>query len=113
VFYRLAPIVLVAGSLGADAAVGGHNPLEAAALGCAVLHGPDSANSAAVTKALDNAGGALRVDGSSGLAEAVDGLLADPGRVAAMGLAGRAIAAAQAGVIDRVMDALEPWLRRL
>jgi 3-deoxy-D-manno-octulosonic-acid transferase len=113
VFYRLAPIVLVAGSLGADAAVGGHNPLEAAALGCAVLHGPDSANSAAVTKALDDAGGALRVDGSAGLSEAVDGLLADPGRVAALGLAGRAVAAAQAGVIDRVMDALEPWLGRL
>ncbi len=37
-WYRLAPVALVGGSL---AEVGGHNPHEPLALGCAVLHGPN------------------------------------------------------------------------
>lgn len=113
IFYRLAPIVLVAGSLAVETALGGHNPLEAAALGCAVLHGPDTVNSAAVTRALDDAGAAETVAGADALAAALDGLLGDPGRVAAMGDAGRRVAATEAAVIDRVMAALEPWLARL
>ena len=37
-WYRLAPVALVGGSF---ASVGGHNPHEPLALGCAVLHGPN------------------------------------------------------------------------
>jgi 3-deoxy-D-manno-octulosonic-acid transferase len=40
-WYRLAPLALVGG--GFDR-IGGHNPWEPAALGAAVLHGPDVAN---------------------------------------------------------------------
>ena len=40
-WYRLAPTALIGGSFGAT---GGHNPWEAAALGCAILHGPNTAN---------------------------------------------------------------------
>lgn len=40
-WYRLAPAALIGGSFGP---VEGHNPWEAAALGCAVLHGPRIAN---------------------------------------------------------------------
>ncbi|MEO1275075.1 MAG: 3-deoxy-D-manno-octulosonic acid transferase, partial [Pseudomonadota bacterium] len=36
-WYRLAPVVFVGGSL---SPVGGHNPLEPARLGCSILHGP-------------------------------------------------------------------------
>ena len=113
IFYRLAPIVLVAGSLGIETPLGGHNPLEAAALGCAVLHGPDTVNSAAMTRALDDAGAAVVVDGLGGLVAALDSLLGDRPRVIAMGEAGRRVAAAQAAVIDHVMAALEPWLGRI
>lgn len=113
VFYRIAPLVLVAGSLATGTALGGHNPLEAAALGCAVLHGPDTVNSAAMTQALDDAAAALTVDGLEGLVAALDLLLSDPARVRAMGDAGRRVAGEQAAVIDRVMSALEPFLRRL
>ncbi|MCD8566612.1 MAG: 3-deoxy-D-manno-octulosonic acid transferase [Alphaproteobacteria bacterium] len=38
-FYRLAPIACIGRSFSDDGG-GGHNPLEAAQLGCAVLHGP-------------------------------------------------------------------------
>ena len=40
-WYRLAPVALVGGSI---AEVGGHNPHEPLALGCAVLHGPNVRN---------------------------------------------------------------------
>src|ERR671938_538973 len=40
-FYRLAGIVFVGGSLTPR---GGHNPLEPALLDCAILHGPDMSN---------------------------------------------------------------------
>jgi len=109
-FYHLAPIVLVAGSLASKKQVGGHNPLEAAAVGCAILHGPDTQNSAAATLALDESGAALGIDNLDGLVIALDGLLGDRARVSAMGEASRRFAAGQIVVIDRVMDALEPWL---
>ena len=113
VFYRLARIVLVAGSLAAKTPVGGHNPLEAAALGSAILHGPDTVNSAAITQALDDCGAARRVDGVEELIQAVRELLHHPERAAAIGVAGMDLAAAQRSVIDRVMGALDPWLGRL
>ena len=113
VFYRLAPIVLVAGSLAAKSLIGGHNSLEAAALGRAILHGPDTVNSAAITQALDDCGAARRVEGVEDLILAVRELLRHPERAAAMGEVGIGLAAAQRSVIDRVMSALDPWLGRL
>src|ERR1700680_1589959 len=74
-FYRLAGIAFIGGSL---AAKGGHNPFEAARLGCAVLHGPDMSNCAAMAGALDAAGAALTVGDAESLAVAVALLLADP-----------------------------------
>jgi 3-deoxy-D-manno-octulosonic-acid transferase len=109
-FYRLAPTVFIAGSLGAPGSIGGHNPLEAARLGRAVLHGADMVNCRAVTTALDAAGGALEVAGADGLAEALDRLLADPAAARHMGEAGQRVADAESGVLDRVMSALEPLL---
>lgn len=57
-WYRLAPMALMGGTFGP---VEGHNPWEPAALGCAVLHGPQVANFAADYDALDQAGAALPV----------------------------------------------------
>ncbi len=52
-WYRLAPVALVGGSF---AAVGGHNPHEPLALGCAVLHGPNVWNFAESYERLDHLG---------------------------------------------------------
>jgi 3-deoxy-D-manno-octulosonic-acid transferase len=112
-FYRLAPIVLVAGSLGAPGAIGGHNPLEAAQLGCAVLFGPDTENCRASCEALGRAGAAIRLEDGASLIGALSLLLGDPARVAAMGAAGRAVAAAGSGVIERAMQLLEPLVAKL
>lgn len=57
-WYRLAPVALIGGTFGP---VEGHNPWEPAALGCAILHGPHTANFAADFAVLDGAGAALPV----------------------------------------------------
>src|SRR5882757_4352809 len=58
-FYRLAPIVFMGGSLVPH---GGQNPIEAVKLGASVVHGPHVFNFTDVYEALDRAGGARRAD---------------------------------------------------
>ena len=80
-WYRLAPVAFVGGSL---VPVGGHTPFEPVQLGCAVLHGPHVANFAPAYAALDEGGGAVGVADAAGLAAALEALLADPARAGAM-----------------------------
>jgi 3-deoxy-D-manno-octulosonic-acid transferase len=69
---RLAPISFIGGSI---AAVGGHNPFEPAALGVAILHGPETGNFAPAYAALAGAGGARSVADGAAMAAAVTALL--------------------------------------
>ena len=57
-WYRLAPVALIGGTFGPTE---GHNPWEPAALDCAILHGPRTANFAADFVQLDGAGAALAI----------------------------------------------------
>jgi len=74
-WYRLAPVALVGGSL---AAVGGHNPHEPLALGCAVLHGPNVWNFSESYAALDEQGLSQRVNDVAEIANAVKAAWALP-----------------------------------
>jgi 3-deoxy-D-manno-octulosonic-acid transferase len=109
-FYRLSGIALIGGSLGRK---GGHNPFEAARLDCAVLHGPDMANCAAMAGALDAAGAALTIGDAASLADAVSRLIADPAERTARAQAAARIAAASGGALDAVLDRFTPWLDAL
>ncbi|MDB5361274.1 MAG: kdtA [Rhodospirillales bacterium] len=109
-FYRLGGIVLVAGSLLPPGTLGGHNPIEPALLGAAILHGPDMVNCAANAAVLHAAGAALEVADAASLAATVAALLDKPARRTAMGLAARTAAEAQSGVVDGVMARLEPLI---
>jgi 3-deoxy-D-manno-octulosonic-acid transferase len=108
--FRVAGIAFIGGSL---VPKGGHNPFEAARLGCAVLHGGDMSNCVGMAAALDRAGGALSIADAESLAAAVTRLLGDPGERRARAKAAARIAAAEAGVLDRVLDRLAPWLDAL
>lgn len=107
IFYRLAGIVFIGATL---VAKGGHNPLEAARLDCAILHGPHTEKNAASYAALGEAGAAIRVDGSRELAVAVDNLLAHPSDIARMAAIGRRIAEEENAVITRILTALQPLM---
>ena len=109
-FYRLAGIAFVGGSI---ARKGGHNPLEAALLDCAILHGPDMSNCAAIARALAAAGATLTVTDGPSLAAAVGRLLDDPVERAARAAAAAGVAAHNRDVLDAVMAQLAPWLDRL
>lgn len=106
-FYTLAPIVFVGGSLNP---VGGHNLIEPARLGCALISGPDVTNFADAASAL-RAGAALAiVHGEAELAEAVALLLDDPARRHYAAESARAIAGSLGGALAKTLAALGPFL---
>jgi len=109
-FYRLAGIAFIGGSITRK---GGHNPLEAALLDCAILHGPDMSNCLVMARALASAGATLTVTDGPSLAAAVGRLLADPVERAARAAAAAGVAAHNRDVLDAVLAQLAPWLDRL
>ena len=106
-FYRLAPVCLVGGSM---VPRGGQNVLEPARLDCAILHGPHMHNFAAVAEEFHAAGAAIEVGDVQALAAAVSSLLGDAARRAAMCRSAQQVAAAKRDVLDRVMTILQPLL---
>jgi 3-deoxy-D-manno-octulosonic-acid transferase len=109
-FYRLAPIVFMGGSLVAH---GGQNPIEAVKLGASIVHGPHVFNFTDVYEALDSAGGARRADTLEALVKQLGQLLADPAaRDLSVGAAERVVEQL-GGALDRTLVALEPYLLQL
>ena len=105
-FYRLAGVCLVGGSLVPH---GGQNPLEPARLGCPILLGPHTANFAEPVARLLAAGGALRVEGNdpaAALAAVAADMLSESERARAMAEAAAATVAAAEGLPGQVADAL-------
>jgi 3-deoxy-D-manno-octulosonic-acid transferase len=103
VFYRVASVALVGGSLVPH---GGQNPLEPARLGCPIMFGPHMHNFRAAVGRLLAAGGAVQVPDSAALAPAVAGMLTNPGRARAMADAAAAVAESRADLPERVASAL-------
>src|SRR6266853_619603 len=109
-FYRLAPIVFMGGSL---IERGGQNPIEAVKLGASIVHGPHVFNFTDVYEALDSAGGARRADTLEALLKQLGQLLADPvARDLSVGAAERVVEQL-GGALDRTLAALEPYLLQL
>src|SRR5712672_950923 len=109
-FYRLAPIVFMGGSLIEH---GGQNPIEAVKLGASIVHGPHIFNFTDVYEALDSAGGARRADTQQALVKQLGQLLADPAaRELSVGAAERVVEQL-GGALDRTLAALEPYLLQL
>lgn len=101
-WYRVAPISLVGGSL---TPIGGHNPFEPAALGSAILHGPFVTNFVDIYRRLTEAGAARLVSGPDTLAEAVHELL-NPDKAASMAHAAWEVVSQGAEVTDRALEAV-------
>jgi 3-deoxy-D-manno-octulosonic-acid transferase len=109
-FYRLAPIVFMGGSLIEH---GGQNPIEAVKLGASIVHGPHVFNFSDIYDALDGAGGAKRADTLEALVKQLGQLLSDPvARESSVVAAGRVVGEL-GGALDRTLVALEPYLFQL
>jgi 3-deoxy-D-manno-octulosonic-acid transferase len=105
-FYRRADVVFVGGSL---ANTGGHNPLEAAALGKPVLMGPNCFNFVQVCDQLEQVHG-LRVTTHACLLADITELLTDQSVRDSMGAAGAALVGTQKGALSRHLAAIESAL---
>jgi 3-deoxy-D-manno-octulosonic-acid transferase len=99
-WYRLAPITFMGGSLGGSGCI--RDPLEAAALGSAILYGPRPGPYGTTFGRLGAARAARAVGSASDLAEALGDLLS-PDRAARLAQAAWAVASDGAEVTERVM----------
>ncbi len=109
-FFRLAGIVFMGKSL---VPLGGQNPLEAALLDCAILHGPHIANFREIFSRLKEDGGAEEADGEADLALKAGKLLANKKDRDRMAKAAKDFAAAEAGILDAIMAELKPLLDQM
>jgi 3-deoxy-D-manno-octulosonic-acid transferase len=105
--YASADAAFVGGSL---VPVGGHNLLEAAALGLPVLTGPSYFNGKEIAQLLLARGAALEVKSADDLAATLQRLLASPETRAHIGIIGKEIIAANRGSVARLLALIEPWL---
>ncbi|HEX2083363.1 MAG TPA: glycosyltransferase, partial [Xanthomonadaceae bacterium] len=106
-FYRCAEVAFVGGSL---QPVGGHNLLEPAAAGCAVVTGPHLHNFSDIARQMGVAG-ALRIgQDADAVAAELAALLDDDAARAAMTDAGRALVEQGRGALQRTLAEIAPDL---
>ena len=108
-WYRLTNIACIGGSL---VPIGGHNPIEAAQLGCALLYGPHMFTVAGVAAELQAENAAMIVSDDKSLADAIAWLLEDKAAALAMAAAARGIAERNRHVLDRAFAVLDPLIDR-
>ena len=108
--YRLAPIVFMGGSLVRH---GGQNPIEAAKLGAAILHGPHVWNFSEIYLALDEARGAEEIIDVNKLAVRIGAWLTDAAARKQVADAGLTTVEQLGGALKRTLAALEPYLMQL
>jgi len=109
-FYRLAPIVFMGGSLVEH---GGQNPIEAIKLDASIVHGPHVYNFGELYAALDSGGGARRADTREALVKQLGQLLADPAARTALNAASSRVVDELGGALEKTLSALEPYLLQL
>src|SRR6185295_4721040 len=105
--YRVAPIVFIGGSLVSH---GGQNPIEAAKLGAAILHGPHVWNFAEIYAALDAAGGAELATDAGRLTVRIGAWLKDGDARSRVAQAGLKAMDTLSGALERTVAALDPYL---
>jgi 3-deoxy-D-manno-octulosonic-acid transferase len=108
--YRLSPVVFIGGSLVKH---GGQNPIEAAKLHTAILHGPHVWNFAEIYSALDSSRGAELINDSDQLTARLAAWLGDPSARNDAAEAGYSTVEGLAGALDRTLASLDPYLMQL
>jgi 3-deoxy-D-manno-octulosonic-acid transferase len=107
-FYSAADVVVLGGSF--VEGVGGHNPLEAARLGCAIVTGPHVFNAGEIFAEMFALVAALEAADGAALARHIAGLLANPVIAHRIGEAALDFAARQGEALSAAMALIEPLL---
>jgi 3-deoxy-D-manno-octulosonic-acid transferase len=100
-FYTQASVVFVGKSLTAR---GGQNPIEPAALGKAMIFGPNMQNFASVARAFLEGRGAVQVESSAELEEALGQLLGDARLRSELGARALKVVQENSGATHRTVD---------
>ena len=110
-FYRLAPVSCIGRSFSDDGG-GGHNPIEAAQLNSAILHGPGIKHFAEIYTQMNAAGAALKMKNETQLTDTLRSLLTDATQLQEKQRAAANFAGSKADVIKRVILAVTPLLEQ-
>lgn len=108
-FYAAADVAVIGGSF---AEVGGHNPIEPAALGLPILMGPHIFNFEAICQQMKASGGLEVLADESALLQRLSALLSEPEQARALGERVQREVAAGRGAKERVMTQLRPLIER-
>jgi 3-deoxy-D-manno-octulosonic-acid transferase len=106
-FYGCADVAFVGGSL---QAVGGHNLLEPAAMGTAMVTGPHLHNFSDIARQLDEVGAVRICEDARGVGDALESLLADAAARDRMAQAGAALVEQGRGALARTLALVTPGL---
>jgi 3-deoxy-D-manno-octulosonic-acid transferase len=100
-FYKHATVVFVGKSV---TAMGGQNPIEPAALGKAMVFGPNMQNFADIVRNFITGDGALQLRDPEALEKAIGGLLSDENRRTELGRNAQRVVHENLGAIDRTVE---------
>lgn len=109
-FFQLADVVLMGGTF--IEGIGGHNLIEPARLGAAVVSGPHFSNWLDIYHAFIEAGGLKVVHTPLEIASATLSLIEDPALRAKQAAAGERVVAGSAGAVARTIEAITPLIDR-
>ena len=107
VFYAAADLALVGGSF---LPIGGHNVLEACAVGVPVIFGPYMFNFTEIGQITIDRGAGSQARGAKDLADVIDGYLANADRRFHAGEAGMKMVEENRGALEHTMQLLKPFL---
>ncbi|MEK7260496.1 MAG: glycosyltransferase N-terminal domain-containing protein, partial [Pseudomonadota bacterium] len=107
-FYSACDVSFIGGSL---VPAGGHNFLEAAAVGKPFVFGPDMSNIEEIARLAVACGAGVQIARAEQLAEAIGSFLADAGRRARAGEAGRRMVEENRGALARTLRLIEGLLK--
>ncbi len=111
-FYKLCPIAVIGRSFSNDGG-GGHNPIEAAQLGCAVLHGPHVQNLQDIYDDMIAQNACIKLEKPEELAAHIKTLLGDDQKSHAWQKAAKEFSQRKTSVINKVMAHIAPSLNEL
>lgn len=107
-FFRLADVVLMGGTF--IDGIGGHNLIEPARLGTAVVSGPYYSNWLDIYRAFIEADGLKVVETPDELADAALSLISDTALRSAQAAAGERVVAGSAGAVEKTIKAIIPLM---
>ncbi len=107
-FYALSPVAVLGGSF---VPIGGHNPIEPAQQGAAILFGPHMHNFDSIACEFLAAGAALQLEKAENIAFAVESLWKNEDRRQKLVTAAKELAEQKRHILNEIVAEISPWMK--